>query len=63
MSASNEQLGDEARQRTLEEIIKEEEQRLGEFVLPKVVESPTLAAEMNWNDVRWGSDKINEPRI
>ena len=64
MSASNEQLGDQAREETLREIIEEEEQRLGAFVLPKEVElSPTLQAEQNWNDIRWGTDKINAPRI
>lgn len=81
MSASGEQLGEEARQRALQEIIAEEEQRLGAFVLPTALEqinaewdaeieaekrrilSPTLQVEQNWNDVRWGTPKINEPRI
>ena len=38
MSASNEQLGDEARERQLAEIIQEEEQRLGKFALERTVE-------------------------
>lgn len=60
MSASGERLGEEARQRALQEIIAEEEQRLGAFVLPKAV---TLEAEQNWNDVRWGTPNIREPGI
>lgn len=38
MSASGEQLGEEARQRALQEIIAEEEQRLGAFVVPTALE-------------------------
>lgn len=38
MSASNEQLGDQAREQALQEIIQEEEQRLGKFTLGQTVE-------------------------
>lgn len=41
MSASNEQLGDQAREEVLEEIIQEEEARLGPFVLEKALEEDT----------------------
>lgn len=57
MSASNERLGDEARERVLREIIEEEEARLGPFELPEAPvypESPTLQVERNWNEIRWG---------
>ena len=56
MSASNEQLGDEARERQLAEIIQEEEQRLGAFILAEEVpDPPTLIVERNWNEIRWGA--------
>lgn len=62
MSASGEQLGEEARERALQEIIQEEEQRLGAFVLPQAVQlSPTLQVEQNWNDIRWGSPQVRDP--
>lgn len=56
MSASNEQLGDQARAEQLREIIEEEEQRLGEFVIGQLQShppSPTLEVEQNWNRIRW----------
>lgn len=38
MSASNERLGDEARERVLAEILDEETARLGAFILPTAIE-------------------------